>query len=248
MKHLTDLTLANGASDLFDLVRKEQTDEHLRRARIVERGDELMILKLPAFDYRTPLEVAEMIGKARKHKALIVDLRGNGGGSVETLRHFVDGMFDRDVKIGDRVGRKENKPEMAKASHNPFLGKLIVLVDSESASAAELFARVMQIEKRGLVLGDRTSGSVMEARHYDEQWGTDTVVFYGVSVTDADVIMSDGKSLEHTGVTPDELLLPSPAALANNRDPVLARAAELAGVNLSSDEAGKLFPYEWPPE
>jgi C-terminal processing protease CtpA/Prc len=89
---------------------------------------------------------------------------------------------------------------------------------------------------------------VMEARHYDEQNGSDTVVFYGVSVTDADVIMSDGKSLEHVGVTPDELLLPSVAALANNRDPVLAHAAESVGVKISSEEAGKVFPYEWPPE
>jgi C-terminal processing protease CtpA/Prc len=104
----------------------------------------------------------------------------------------------------------------------------------------------MQLEKRGTVLGDHSSGSVMEARHYDERSGTDTVIFYGVSVTDADIIMSDGKSLEHVGVTPDELLIPSPSALANHRDPVLARAAEELGVKISSEDAGKLFPYEWP--
>jgi len=247
-RRITDLTGANGASDIWDVIRQEETDEHLMRARIVERGDELMILKLAEFGGFTPVEVAGMIGKARKHKALIVDLRGNSGGYTDTLEHLVGGMFDKDVKIGDRVGRKEHKPLIAKALHDPFTGKLLVLVDSESASAAELFARVMQIEKRGTVLGDRTSGSVMEARHYDEKWGADTVVFYGVSVTDADIIMSDGKSLEHAGVTPDELLLPSPNALANYRDPVLARAAESAGVKISPEEAGKLFPYEWPPE
>jgi carboxyl-terminal processing protease len=244
MKRLTDLT--RGA-DIWDLVRQAETDEHLRRARIVEHGDELMILKLPEFGF-TAAEVGDMIGKARKHKALILDLRGNPGGSVETLKYLVGDMFDKDVKIGDRVGRKENKPMIAKGSHNPFAGKLIVLVDSRSASAAELFARVMQIEKRGVVLGDHTSGSVMESRHYDETAGADTVIFYGVSVTDADVIMNDGKSLEHAGVIPDEILLPSANALANNRDPVLARAAESVGVKISSEDAGKLFPYEWPPE
>lgn len=247
VKHITDLTFADGGSDIWNLVRQEEIDDHLNRVRTVEYGDELVIVRLPAFDL-SPVQVGDLIGKARKHKALILDLRGNRGGSVDSLERLAGGMFEKDVKIGDRVGRKERKPQMAKAWKNAYTGKLIVLVDNRSASAAELFARVMQIEKRGNVLGDHSSGSVMEARHYDEQIGTDTVIFYGVSITDADIIMSDGKSLEHVGVTPDEILLPSPNALANHRDPVLARAAEESGVKISSDDAGKLFPYDWPPE
>ena len=56
----------------------------------------------------------------------------------------------------------------------------------------------------------------------------------------------DGKSLEHVGVTPGELLLPSAADLAGNLDPVMAHAAELAGVHVSPANAAKIFPYEWP--
>lgn len=85
----------------------------------------------------------------------------------------------------------------------------------------------------------------MEARHYEFHQGVDTQIFYGASITEADLIMADGKSLEHSGVTPDEILVPSPADLAAGRDPVLARAAGLAGVELAPNKAGQLFPIEW---
>lgn len=87
----------------------------------------------------------------------------------------------------------------------------------------------------------------MEARQYVDSRGMDVKIFYGYSVTDANLIMSDGKSLEKVGVTPDEHVLPSGPDLAAGRDPVLARAAELAGIKIDPVEAGKMFPFEWGP-
>jgi C-terminal processing protease CtpA/Prc len=122
-------------------------------------------------------------------------------------------------------------------------------VDSESASAAELFARVVQLARRGMVIGDRSSGKVMESRVYRHQEETMKGVFqFAVRITNADLIMADGKSLENTGVVPDERVIPVASDLAAGRDPALARAAELVGINLSPEEAGKLFPFEWPTE
>jgi C-terminal processing protease CtpA/Prc len=244
-KRLTDLTASDGGDDIWDLIRQEENAEHLGRDRFVELGDDVGILKFPGFFFNES-EIDGMIGKARKHKALILDLRGNPGGSTDTLKYLLAGFFEKEVKIADRVGRSEHKPMIAKPHGHPFTGKIVVLVDSKSASAAELFARVVQIEKRGTVLGDRSSGSVMEAKHYSYKSGTDIVVFYGASITDADLIMTDGKSLEHNGVLPDEVVLPSAEDLANGRDPVLAHAVESVGAKLSPEAAGKLFPYEWP--
>lgn len=246
-KKVMDLTARGGGGDIWDMVRENENKNHERRARMADYGDELMILKFPAFFF-SDTDIDSIIGKARKCKALIVDLRGNGGGSVETLQSFLGAMFENEVKIGDRVGRDEKKPMIAKARGHRFEGKLIVLVDSRSASASELFARVVQIEKRGVIVGDNSSGSVMEAKRYSYKSGMDTVVFYGASITDADIIMTDGKSLEHAGVIPDEAILPTARDLAEGRDPVISRAAGMAGVKLSSEAAGKLFPYEWPDE
>lgn len=241
---IADLAPENGGVVFYDLVREGEDQQHLMRARLREYGDELMVLRIPEFNF-SAVEIGEMMSKAGKHQALIIDLRGNPGGSVETLKYLVGGLFDKEAKIADRVGRKESKPEVAKPLHNRFTGKVLVVVDAESASAAELFARVIQLEKRGLVIGDHSSGSVMESKEFSEQTGTDTSIYYGASITEWNLIMTDGKSLEHVGVTPDEVVLPSAQDLANGRDPVLARAAEFLGVKMSAEEAGKAFPYEW---
>ena len=245
LKHVIDLAGSRASTDIWEFVREIERERHLMRARYVEMGDELMILKLPQFFF-SESEIGGMIGKARKHKALILDLRGNPGGAVDTLKQLLTGTLENEARIGDRVTRDSSKPMVAKAGHNPFTGKLVVLVDSKSASAAELFARVVQIEKRGVVMGDRTSGRVMETKRYSYRIGHDTVVFFGASVTDADLVMTDGKSLERSGVLPDQVLLPTATDLASGQDPVLARAAEMLGVKLTAEAAGTMFPYEWP--
>jgi C-terminal processing protease CtpA/Prc len=241
LPRVKDLT-GNGIWDYF---REIENSTHESRMRWTGTEDGVMILKFPSFIYMQS-QVDDVMKQARKNKSLIIDLRGNGGGSVETLREFLSNFFDHEVKIADRQMRGNGKPEMAKPhGKDVFSGKLFVLVDSRSASASEILARVVQLEKRGTVLGDQSAGAVMESIRYNYHIGFDTRTFYGASITEADLIMSDGKSLEKVGVTPDEVLLVSAKDLAAGRDPVMARAVELAGGKMSPEAAGKLFPYEW---
>ena len=213
--------------------------------RVVEIGKEVMIWKMTSFEVSETF-VDDIMGKARNFKTLIIDLRGNGGGYVDSLTRLVGHVFDHDIKIADLKGRKEMKPVLAKTrGAGGFKGDLIVLVDSDSGSASELFARVVQLEKRGQVIGDRTSGSVMVAKHYDHQHGVGAILYFGTSITIADMIMADSKSLENTGVTPDLVLIPEGANLAAKRDPVLSHAAKLAGATLEPEKAGSLFPKVW---
>ncbi|HBB96334.1 MAG TPA: hypothetical protein DC054_13185 [Blastocatellia bacterium] len=231
-------------SDYMDLVRDSQNEDAKRKKshRLQEFGDDLLIWKMPEFDLSID-EVDNLMGKARTHKTLILDLRGNPGGYEETLLRMIGNLFGHDVKVGEIQRRKETKPMNAKSrGENSFSGKLIVLVDSGSASSAEILARVVQLEKRGAVIGDLTSGAVMRARTFSHELGVTSASFYGMSVTDADVKMSDGKSLEKAGVTPDEIKLPTGADLASKSDPVLAYAAKLAGVSIDAAKAGALFP------
>src|ERR1051325_4185027 len=74
-------------------------------------------------------------------------------------------------------------------------------------------------------------------------------VFYGASITDADIVMADGKGLERAGVTPGELALTQPADLAAKREirySLGRRPAALVGVEITAEKAAAVFPLEKP--
>jgi C-terminal processing protease CtpA/Prc len=242
-KQVLDLS-ETGDTDIGDFIREIEEDYRLSRHRYSKVGDDLFIWKMSGFYSKE--DVDNMMSKVDKSKALILDLRGNGGGAVEALQQLIGRVFEKDITVGEVKTRKEAKPLIAKTrSHKVFAGKLIVLVDSESGSASEIFARVVQMHGRGVVIGDRTAGAVMRSRSHGFAMGGDTQIFYRASITNADIVMTDGKSLERIGVTPDELKLPTGADMAANRDPVLSYAASLVGVKLEPEKAGALFPREW---
>lgn len=238
--------LVSGPQEWGIEVRQLQDISHLAKPRFAAVGQDALVVKLPTFSIN-PDGIQGIINKAREHKELILDLRGNSGGSPETVKEVLGGLFDHETKIADRVTRSGKNTVSAKPLHHVFDGKLIVLVDSSSASASEVLARVVQLEKRGTIMGDRTAGMVMEGEFHVHRL-SETALFFATMVTRADLIMSDDRSLEHVGVTPDEVILPTAGDLAQGRDPVLAHAAETLGAKLSPEDAGKLFPYEWAPE
>ena len=231
--------------DINAVTRGMADEAYLARHRMVNLGD-MLVWKMPAFDMSADEVKTKILRQVRKTPKLIIDLRGNGGGAVETLQTLVGGLVGPDTKIAAIQGRKPQPPMMARKAGEVYDGTIVVLVDSLSASASELLSRTLQLAGRGRVIGDRSAGAVMESQVYDRMAGGErTGVFFATSITVADLIMTDGKSLERTGVTPDEVLLPSAGDLASGRDPVLARAAGLCGIPLSPEQAGAMFPLEW---
>ncbi|MFM9905170.1 MAG: S41 family peptidase [Pyrinomonadaceae bacterium] len=207
----------------------------------------ITIWRMPSFGF-DPSSVDTLMGEnVGTTGSLILDLRSNGGGYIKTLERLTGFFFDNDIKLADLKGRKPMDPILAKSrGKGVFTGKVIVLLSSESGSASEIFARFIQIEKRGIVLGDVSAGAVMQAMAFHGESSSGFAsIFYGANITNADVIMSDGKSLEHVGVIPDEIILPTGDDLAKGRDTVLARAVSILGGQMSPEDAGKLFQYDW---
>ena len=208
-----------------------------------EVNGDLIACKLYTFLVE-PGVVDKMMKQVAGHKKLILDLRSNGGGAVETEARLIGYFFDHDVRIGTEIRRNKRKDLIARSpGDRVFKGELLVLVDNNSASASEIFARVVQIEKRGKVIGDITAGKVMAAVFLNlaSVRGVATISVFGIEVTIADLLMNDGKRLEGVGVVPDLALGPTGRALAQKSDPVLAYAISAFGVRISEEEAGKYY-------
>ena len=240
-KQVIDMGDMTGGDQWWQRIQNEKIWDS-NRPRFAEFNQNLMIVRIPIF-FLTDFQIDGLIDKARDHKHLIIDLRGNPGGSEASLLSLVGGIFDKDVKIADRVTRDTTTPIVVKRHpKHVFSGKLLVLVDSDTASAAEVFARIVQLENRGVVWGDVTAGHTMEGQFHPHKVGQNPVFLYAASITRANLVMPDGKSLERVGVAPDERIFPLGDDLATGRDPALASAAATFGVKLTPEAAGKLFP------
>ncbi|MBX3266115.1 MAG: hypothetical protein KF831_05350 [Acidobacteria bacterium] len=234
----------------WEQYEKELSERKKRPKRNVSechKLDDISVCRLRTFLVEESV-INKMMDAVAGSKSLVLDLRGNGGGYVKTLAHLVGYFFDREIKIGTEKMRTKQKDEVAvPRKKDGFAGELIVLVDSSSGSASEVFARVIQLEKRGVVIGDRSSGSVMTSISRTRELVNRTgfpiynYIPYGASITIADLIMTDGKSLEKVGVIPDKMAIPTPADIRAKRDPVMALAVKELGGSISADEAGKLY-------
>jgi carboxyl-terminal processing protease len=131
---------------------------------------------------------------------------------------------------------------VARARKESFTGQVVALVDSGSGSASEILARVLQLEKRGQVVGDRTAGAVMRSRFYPYELGLDRVILTRCRSRTPTSSWPTARASSRVGVSPDLALLPTPEDLAAGRDPALARAVTLAGGTLDAVAAGSSSP------
>jgi C-terminal processing protease CtpA/Prc len=106
-------------------------------------------------------------------------------------------------------------------------------VDSHSGSAAEIVARVLQMQNRATVVGDLTAGKVNRAEMFGGRGGSIYSIPFGVAITVSRAVLPDGSELEGRGVRPDEMCVPTDEDLRLARDPCLDKALSLARRTIS---------------
>lgn len=226
--------------------KKLKDDKPVKPFKCHEINAELIACKLYTFRIETN-QIDKMMKEIGQHKKLILDLRGNHGGYVATEKYLTSYLFDHEVKMAEEVTRKKTEVRMSGTKKDKaFKGELIILVDSNSESASEMLARVVQLEQRGKIIGDGTSGALMTSTRRGlfgrlSAFTTFATTPYLMNVTIGDIIMKDGNRVEGVGVTPDESIVPTGIALRLKADPILAHAATRLGANLTPEQAGKFY-------
>ena len=91
---------------------------------------------------------------------LILDLRGNGGGSLTECVDILNMWIPKDVKIVETKGKLKRANSEYKTRMEPVdtLMPIVVLVNQETASASEITSGALQDLKRGIIIGTRTYG------------------------------------------------------------------------------------------
>jgi len=118
-------------------------------------------IKVNRFAATTDQEFAEAMEKLSKQKMkdLIIDLRNNGGGLLNTAYELANYFFEPGKLIVYTEGRNSPRTNFFSDSNGPlFKGRVIVLIDEGSASASEILAGAMQDWDRAIIVGRRSFG------------------------------------------------------------------------------------------
>ncbi|MBC5742320.1 S41 family peptidase [Lachnospiraceae bacterium MD308] len=129
-------------------------------------------------------------------KALVVDLRGNPGGNLNTVCDILDLMLPKGLIVYTQ-DKKGEKREMTSDEENQFTLPMTVLVNGNSASASEIYAGAIQDYGLGKIVGTQTYGKGVVQQIFDLRDGT------CVKLTIAEYYTPKGRNINGTGITPD---------------------------------------------
>ena len=229
---ITVTVVREGVESAFDVeIIRDKILVRAVRHRVED--DSIGYLRITTFNQQTGAGVEEAIEKIKAElgedlDGLVIDLRNNPGGLLDEAIRVSDAFLDRGEIVSTRGRRRYNNNRWYATEGDLMDGlPIVVLMNSNSASASEIVAGALQDHKRAVILGDRSFGKgtvqseIRLGRKGDKAIRLTTARYYTPS----------GRSIQERGVEPDiEVLFPAELRRARTR-----READLRG-HISNDQ------------
>ena len=191
------------------MLEEQAAQKKLLEYEIGGRERKIGVIEIPSFyadprasgraDGRTTTrDVVRLIEELKQEgiEGIVVDLRNNGGGSLEEAKSLT-GLFIESgpvLQVSNQGRRAQPFPDTD--SRVDWNGPLAVLVNRLSASASEIFAGAIQAYQRGIITGGRTFGKGTVQTLLPLNRGQ-------LKITQAKYYLISGQSTQHQGVIPD---------------------------------------------
>ena len=221
------LTLVRGGGAPFDVtLTRANIQVKSVKAQLLEDG--YGYIRITQFQVKTGEEVAAALAKLRKEngnkklKGIILDLRNNPGGVLQSAVEVVDHFIKKGLIVYTK-GRLPNS-ELRFSATGKDLSEavpLVVLINGGSASASEIVAGALQDQKRGVVMGTPSfgKGSVQTVLPLNND--------RALKITTALYYTPNGRSIQAQGIVPD--IEVNRAKITREQDNEYYKEADLQG-------------------
>jgi len=193
--------------DIIKLEDRAAKSEVYPENSVLPDSAKIGVITIPSFYNNLSKDVKKEIAKLKEQEveAIIVDLRGNGGGSLSEATLLTGLFIEKGPVVQIRDGANRVQVNSDRDGISFFDGPLTVMVDRYSASASEIFSAAIQDYGRGIIIGEHTFGKGTVQQHrglgrvydlYDKPLGS-------IQYTIAKFYRINGGSTQHRGVLPD---------------------------------------------
>ena len=176
-----------------------------KSVELTQVSSSVVLVEIASFISGTANEVSEALKSANYKSGVIIDLRNNSGGLVEEAVAVAEQFIGSGIIVSYKVN--ESEKVFRAVNSNPIKVPVVVIINRNTASSAEILAAAFQDRNRGVVIGERSygKGSVQELISLDD--GSK------LELTVALFLTPSGRIIEEVGITPDLAVAPAEIGL-----------------------------------